>query len=75
LRLALPQAKARFADRHSQNGRWLSAAALLEAVRETELVDVEPRVSGFNRDYDVDVLQIHRQSSAQINKPLSGLAC
>jgi hypothetical protein len=73
--LALPQAKARFADRNAQNGGWLSAAALLEAVRETELVDVEPRVSGFNRDYDVDVLQIHRQSSAQINKPLSGLAC
>jgi hypothetical protein len=56
------------------NRRRLVAAAMLQAVRETRLVDMEARIEGFDGDHQVDRIQAARNPVAQVNQAVAGIA-
>ena len=51
--LALPDAKLTRPNWHAQNRSWLVAAALLKAVRESKLVNIETSIGGLNGNDDI----------------------
>ena len=47
---------------------------MLEAVRETRLVDVEAGIEGFDGDHQVDRILAPRNLVAQVNQAVAGIA-
>jgi hypothetical protein len=74
LRLALPDAEPPRANRYPQYGSRLVIAALLKAIGIAELIDVKPRIERLNRYDHVNVLQIARELSAQVDQTFAGSA-
>jgi hypothetical protein len=71
----LPNAKATRPKRYSYDRGWLIIAALLKAIRKSELIDIEASVKGFYRNNKVHVLKSPRYLATQVDKMVPGLAC
>jgi len=65
--LALPDAKSTGSDWYAQNRCGFVAAAPLQVVRVSKLIDINPRVKRLYRNNQVHVLKAARKLTAQIN--------
>jgi hypothetical protein len=71
----LPHTKPTSPDRDAQNRGRFVAAALLEAVGVSKLVDIKTCVERLHRDHEVDVLEPTRYLATKVDETITGLAC
>ena len=64
--LALPDAKSTGTDWYMQDGCGFVAAALLKAIRESQLIDIKPGIEWLYRNYQVHKLKTARQLATQV---------
>src|SRR6266536_1715747 len=73
-RLTLSDAETAVDNWHLDNRRRLVAAAMLEALRETRLVDIEAGIERLDGDHQIDRIQATGNPVAQVNQAVAGIA-
>jgi hypothetical protein len=72
--LALSDAKSAVANRDPQNRSSFIAAALLEAFRETKLIDIKSGIERLYRNDEVHELKTMGKLAPQVDQVITGLA-
>jgi hypothetical protein len=74
VRMALSDAESALANRDSQNGSRLIAAALLKALGEAKLIDIKPGIEQLYRNNKVHEVKTMRKLIPQVDRTITRLA-